>query len=430
MSGLVKAVPSSPTAPLVRSGALGRLGGVLAAYEIAQQVSGRVGSFYRDRLAYTVSVNERDPMYSQVHAWLLSIMPTERHRALSVRSGSGHGPTTLEGGSADGDTESVPPLQLLFNDTRPRHVVIDGHRVMVRLNTPDVSGSAVSMRDRETPAAEIQFTTRSFGAQQAVVGHLHRLHDARRADRKPVLRMVNQWRSWRTRSDLPGRSLASVALPTAQRTRIVEDLGRFLDAEEQYNRLAIPWHRGYLFHGPPGTGKTSLVKALASHFRLDLWYVSLSDLNAESGLMGLLSEVGPRSMLLLEDIDTIQIATDREGADQGKISTSSLLNALDGVATPHGLVTVMTTNHYDRLDKALVRAGRMDLVEELGYSTPATVAALYRHFYGRTTTIAQWPDGVAAAAVAEVFKQHLDDPDAAIDGLLHLAAEHEVRSEP
>jgi chaperone BCS1 len=42
-----------------------------------------------------------------------------------------------------------------------------------------------------------------------------------------------------------------------------------------------------------------------------------------------------------------------------------MLNALDGVWTPHGLITMMTTNNRDALDPALLRAGRIDVDEEL-----------------------------------------------------------------
>ncbi len=412
---------ASPTGHLLRNPALGRAAAALAVYEGLTQVVSRGQQLWRERLAYTVTVTERDPIYADVHDWLLSIMPTDRHRSLVVRSSRDRTDDSATPAS-DGPTDPAVsvPLKVMFNDQRPRRVLIDGHSMTVTLEKPSIDASSV--RDREMAPEKIMFTGRTHAAQQAVVAHLRRIHAARREDRKPVLRMVTQWGSWRARSDLPPRSLASVAMPADQRVRIVADLREFLDAEDRYNRLAIPWHRGYMFHGPPGTGKTSLVRALASEFNLDLWYVSLSDLTAEASLMGLLSEVGPRSMLLLEDIDTIQISHARN-TQQGKISMSSLLNALDGVATPHGLISVMTTNHFERLDPALTRAGRMDVVEELGFATQQTVSDLFEHFYG--TRLRLRVTGrtlpVSTAEVSEVFKRHLDDPAAARCALIaHL----------
>lgn len=406
-----------PARPLARHASLGRAAAAVALYEGLTQVAERGQKLWRDRFAYTVTVTERDPIYTDVHDWLRSILPTDRHRSLVVHSTSPH---DHQASPVDdpGQPERRIPLRIMFNDQRPRRVQVDGHQLTVVVE----SAESKTTRERETTPDRITFTARTHAGQQAVVTHLRRLHAQRRHDRSPVLRMVNQWGSWRARSDLPPRSLTSVALSTDQRDRIVTDLRGFLDAEERYNCLAIPWHRGYMFHGPPGTGKTSLVKALASEFRLDLWYVSLSDLTAEASLMGLLSEVGPRSMLLLEDIDTVAITHDRD-TQQGKISMSSLLNALDGVATPHGLITVMTTNHFDKLDPALTRAGRMDVVEELTHATPAVVTALFAHYFDTRLTIDEdaWPS-VTTAAVSEVLKRHLDNPNRAAAALDELFA--------
>lgn len=421
---------SQPAAPdkaggksqLLRNPMLGKAAIALAVYEGTVQLVDRAQGEWRNRFAYTVSVTENDPIYAGVHSWLLTVLPTDRHRSLMVGAGSSSRRGGLEAPDPDVPDQVATPLQLMFNDQRPRRVVVDGHRMTVEVDAQEVRST-----DREMKPDKITFTTRTYAGQQAVVAHLRRIHDQRRTDRPPVLRMVNQWGSWRKRTDLPPRTLESVILPAGQRDRIAGDLGRFLAEEDTYNRLAIPWHRGYMFHGPPGTGKTSLVKALANEFSLDLWYVSLSDLTAESSLMGLLSDVGPRSMLLLEDIDTVEITHQRE-TQQGKISMSSLLNALDGVATPHGLVTVMTTNHFDRLDPALTRAGRMDLVEKLDYPTPSSVRALYRHFY-ETEFHGALPDAstTSQAAIAEALKRHLDDPAAGADALTQLCQVGERR---
>lgn len=386
----------------------------------------------RRKFAYSVTISESDHLYQDVHDWLLSVFPHEKHRSLTVSSHRSRSYDSVEPESVPGKMEKVNPLQVRFNDKRARILEIGPHRVEVMLVEPDTSEKSAKFFERNQVFNDIVFTMYSYEAQQAVIRQLEKLNQARATTRKAVLKMTTSWGDWRTRSDLPPRTMDSVNLPKEQKDRIIADLGGFLEAEDRYNRLAIPWHRGYMFYGPPGTGKTSLVKALANHFNLDLWYISLSDLSAESSLLQLIGGVGPRSMLLLEDIDTVKITHDRDSSESGKISTGSLLNTLDGVATPHGLITVMTTNRFDILDPALKRAGRMDLIEELGYPTKSTVREMFEHFYDDTTPLSGIKEnefaekGISTSQIAEIFKRHMDDPKTAVRDLKNFVKDYRL----
>ena len=185
------------------------------------------------------------------------------------------------------------------------------------------------------------------------------------------------------------RPLASVVLKAGQGEGLLADLERFLGSRERYARLGIPWRRGYLLYGPPGTGKTSLVTALASELHLNVCTLSLaSPIVTDEKIHTLLAAVPQRSLLLIEDVDAF--FRDRDAAhDQVKLSFSGFLNALDGVATQEGTVLFMTTNHVERLDPALIRAGRIDEQVELGYADDEQLRRLYLKFD---------PDEAAAAA--------------------------------
>lgn len=187
------------------------------------------------------------------------------------------------------------------------------------------------------------------------------------------------------------RPLASVVLKAGQAESLLGDLQRFYGAHERYAELGIPWRRGYLLYGPPGTGKTSLVTALASELHLNVCTLSLaSPIVTDEKIHTLLAAVPQRSLLLIEDVDAFFRQRDAAHA-QVKLSFSGFLNALDGVATQEGNVLFMTTNHAERLDEALIRAGRIDERVALGTCDEDQLRRLYLKFQ---------PDEAAARAYA------------------------------
>lgn len=91
---------------------------------------------------------------------------------------------------------------------------------------------------------------------------------------------------------------------------------------------------------------------------------------------------------------------------------AGLLNALDGVATPHGLITFITTNHIEVLDDALLRSGRIDVQEEVGLPNAEQVARLYENWYGMKLTdydIKKIRFTGSTSDATELFKRHLND---------------------
>jgi len=92
-----------------------------------------------------------------------------------------------------------------------------------------------------------------------------------------------------------------------------------------------------------------------------------------------------RCILLLEDIDSAGLVTRQEEGGKGKdnngISLSGLLNAIDGVASPEGRVLVMTTNCPEKLDKALIRPGRIDIKIQFTMATRSQISQLFTCMY-------------------------------------------------
>jgi chaperone BCS1 len=195
------------------------------------------------------------------------------------------------------------------------------------------------------------------------------------------------------------RELLSVILEPGEKEHLLQDIAQFQRSKQRYARLGVPYHRGYLFYGPPGTGKTSLVSALAAHFGLSIYTVNLADFNDRS-LMSAVNQVPAHSVLLFEDIDcmrgsqsharadsggkqndTATLSTKENVSTQNGITLSGLLNVLDGFHAPNGVLFVMTTNHVEKLDQALLRPGRIDYKLCLGKASDHQKVELYRRFF-------------------------------------------------
>lgn len=204
--------------------------------------------------------------------------------------------------------------------------------------------------------------------------------------------------SWDTTILRPLRPLETVHFDEQTKTDLVTDISRYLDpvTRKFYNMRGIPYRRGYLLHGPAGTGKTSLSLALAGHFGLDLHLLHIPSVREDYELEALFAVLPPRCFILLEDIDAVGIkrrveatedSDDEDDDDKSQMAyrsrctLSGLLNVLDGVASQEGRIVLMTSNFADKLDKALVRPGRIDQMIYLGFISPRSAELMFLRMF-------------------------------------------------
>lgn len=218
--------------------------------------------------------------------------------------------------------------------------------------------------------------------------------------------------TWQRCMARASRPFSTVILNEKTKQDLIDDVTDYLRPSTQrwYANRGIPYRRGYMLHGPPGTGKSSLSLALAGFFKMRIYIVSLSSITAnEETLAALFAELPRRCVVLLEDIDTAGLTHTREGTQaqpqnqstdddmvpgqlttgngntntnsNGRLSLSGLLNILDGVASQEGRVLIMTTNHRDQLDSALIRPGRVDMIVEFGLADEDMTSAIFRAIF-------------------------------------------------
>jgi chaperone BCS1 len=221
-----------------------------------------------------------------------------------------------------------------------------------------------------------------------------------------------QWQRCMARTSRP---FSTVILNEKVKKELIDDVTDYLNPATRrwYANRGIPYRRGYLLYGPPGTGKSSLSLALAGFFKMRIYIVSLSSVTAnEENLASLFAELPRRCVVLLEDIDTAGLTHTRDDGSQaapdntadeatsttrkplppgapvppnpnapGRLSLSGLLNILDGVASQEGRVLIMTTNHLEKLDKALIRPGRVDLIVKFDRADKSMTSQIFKAIY-------------------------------------------------
>uniref|UniRef100_A0A8D8SP52 Mitochondrial chaperone BCS1 n=1 Tax=Cacopsylla melanoneura TaxID=428564 RepID=A0A8D8SP52_9HEMI len=199
------------------------------------------------------------------------------------------------------------------------------------------------------------------------------------------------------------RPLNSVVLDRGVADRILADIREFVKDPAWYLDRGIPYRRGYLLYGPPGCGKSSFITALAGELEFGICVLNLSERGLTDDRLNHLLSVAPQnSIILLEDVDaafvtreeTSQVSTAYEGLNS--VTLSGLLNCLDGVASSEARLLFMTTNYIDRLDPALIRPGRVDLREYVGYCSKHQLELMYRRFYDDPEHASKFSEAVLA----------------------------------
>ena len=223
----------------------------------------------------------------------------------------------------------------------------------------------------------------------------------------------------------------SVVLKEGLLDDLIADCRRFLSNRQWYLQRGIPYRRGFLLHGPPGTGKSSAVVAIASALRMDIALLNLNTLGLDDNdLSDRLAQVPPNAIVLIEDIDCAFSGRKAGEEKTTRITFSGLLNAIDGVAAGEGRILFATTNHPERLDAALVRPGRIDRQIEIGLADREQCRTIFQRFFPEADEhlAAQFAAAIpeeqlAMAAVQAYLIRYADSAEEAAERVSELVGE-------
>jgi mitochondrial chaperone BCS1 len=383
--------------------ALGLVGVVAAAL---RKLPGALWSQLQRAFIVTVTLDSRNEIYGAFLGWVDDQRLARRSRWFTaVRAPP---PVATEATAAD-----ASPLQ--YSPAAGWHFFWHAGRLMWLHRE-----IAMNLQVVETVRLSALFGSRA--GMEALLEEVQRHASAQRHNRL-ALHTIDRWgENWQLSDTKPRRPLASVVLDEGAAHRLLDDIHEFFARRAWYETMGIPWRRGYLLHGPPGTGKTSIAYALAGELKLNLCALSLTNpkLNDHT-LADLLQRTPARSLILIEDIDAFFNERRKQDA-RVEVSFSGLLNALDGVGAQEGRIVVLTTNHRDRLDAALIRPGRIDMEVELGHASKAQLRTLYLRFHPEAQVLADalagdYPAGSLSPARIQQALLQGDTPEKAADRL-------------
>lgn len=235
---------------------------------------------------------------------------------------------------------------------------------------------------------------------------------------------------WNLINRIERHAFDALVLNDKTRADVLRHFDHFVNNKQWYIDNGMPHKITAMFTGEPGTGKTSLIRAIACHFNLNLLVLDLSEMSNES-LARAMSSAPRNSMVVIEDIDATTSATNsREGKlsgardddeDQGRLTLAGVLNALDGVVPLQSVAVCITTNYPDHLDPALMRKSRIDHIFDVGRLTGENVLVYGQKRYGEGFYID--PATVLPVRGCDLhgaFLEHPDDPEGFVTAVQNI----------
>lgn len=385
--------------PLITSGILLASGGLVA--YVIKDIPRKIFAYGKRKTLYSVTVYQQDELFEVLEEWLFDHY---RNHYKDVEA-------TLYFDERKSNPNERPTKELKFRQEENFFIAkINGKSIFISKSKEKL--------DKAQSIREIfyrRYVVRGWMAKEEINTFLETIvADYNKKNKKGLLKVFtnNTWGEWTCIHDITVKSFDRVIMKQDEKKMLLNDIDNFIAASDWYKDRGIRYKRGYLFHGSPGNGKTTIASAISEYTGRDIYILNLNSLESDGALIRAFSSIGRNVVLLIEDID--RAFAKRENIDS-KVSFSSVLNSFDGVLCRDGIITVITTNCIDKLDEALIREGRIDLRFQIDDPLPEQVTEYIEKFYGVKIANQIEANGHSMSYVQEYCIRNKDNSLAAIN---------------
>ena len=325
-----------------------------------------------------------------------------------------------------------------FSTIREDH---GGHDIFIEIANSDVSGDdgkkkridkicitskTATMKDLRDYVGKIcDFKNSSINVIKIYRASIEQTGGSRDKDKDKDETCVVTWEELNIKTN---KTMINTILSEDNEKILYDDVEKFMrrDTERWYAEKGIPYKRGYVLHGPSGTGKTSVIKAIANRFSMDVFIIDMSIVTKDEHLCRLMSMVSYTAhnkphIVALEDIDRSPMFTNNYRDDRRKISMNTFLNAIDGVIEAFGRILIVTANDISPLkmidSNALLRPGRIDKIVLLDKFGESDTLRMVSRFYGVEISedrLNLSGKRMCPADIVNVMQSHPDDMESAL----------------
>ena len=234
-----------------------------------------------------------------------------------------------------------------------------------------------------TQTISLRIFTKNKDKLDVILDHVHRDAPHR------TFNAYQTDKDWRELSVI--RDTREIFLDPQLKATIDKAVDFFRDNKQWYLDRGLPWKLTIMLHGIPGTGKTSVTRYIADRLNVSIYQTTLTAMSSD--MRSAVLSVPEMGVLSLEDFDDCSGIHDRTKSKETVTETKSgfkvteglltqFLNTFQGLVPLHGQVTVLTTNHPEKIDKAAIREGRVDLCLEVGLMQPQQISEFVQKNFG------------------------------------------------